>query len=148
MPSLKLLKRIVDQKDRDIVFGWIRQFLTKHNENLSTPDMMCYLCLKFYFIQIEYFTKCGKRMQIATVGDGDDYNNSIKGPGTAYGYQVIDGNNRNITKYAWKIRFCFTEYQSYSSIGYDDHIDFGIDSSNKRWRGSKFNNQHIKHQKY
>ena len=59
MSSFKKLLKMVDDRSKDSVFGYIRQSRDISND-AAIPMMIQYCCLRYYFLN-EYFTKCGDK---------------------------------------------------------------------------------------
>ena len=65
--SFQKLLKLVDDRSKDSVFGYIRQS-RKNTDDTAIPMMIQYCCLKYYFINA-YFTKCGDGIQINETGN-------------------------------------------------------------------------------
>ena len=65
--------RDIDQRTKDLVFGYARMF----NTDSIIPMEICYICLLFYYCIPEYFVQCGKEMEIISSDENNGKINDI-----------------------------------------------------------------------
>ena len=104
--SFQKLLKIVDQRSKDSVFGYIRQSSkNKERENNVIPMMIQYCCLRYYFVN-EYFIKpMNDVFEISENGKiihKTDWKETKQA--SNYGNIVIDLNNEHIFIYKWKLK--------------------------------------------
>lgn len=135
--SFVSLKKTVDQRSKDTIFGYIREVMHKsylHN----IPVVINYMCLNYYFM-IDFKTY-GDSVILST----SKYaiaNNNIKDiiktkrsilNQTVFGNYNIDSSH---VEYIWRFKMkCFL------NIPY--HIKIGIDTSDKRRKHSDYSSEH------
>ena len=127
MASLKKLKQI-DNITRYKVLGYAREH--EREQSIVIPIMIQYVIMMYYWIH-EKFTNCGDALELngnskmvapSKTSDKEGWN-------SVHGNNIINFNDKSITRYKWSIRY---KRQQYSGCP-----TFGIASS-KHWTGHKW----------
>ena len=124
--SFQKLLKMVDDRSKDSVFGYIRQSRDT-SKDAAIPMMIQYCCLRYYFIN-EYFSKHGNNL---TISDNGQIVTALESGlnskhNSAHGNIIIDPTNEYITQYEWKIQllkfrggyFGIAPFESSSDSGY------------------------------
>ena len=130
--SFRKLLKMVDNRSKDSVFGYIRQS-GDTSEHTAIPMMIQYCCLKYYFVT-EYFSKikCGNLLKVnndprIVIRTGDNHLSA----NSVFGNIAIDLNNNSIKKYVWKFKIISmtgTMYIGIDSLDYKTEINRAFSS--------------------
>ena len=140
MSTFETLKQ-VDERTKDIVFGYIRLSKTES----MVPIEICYICLLFYHLISEQFIECGEKMRIISSNESKGKVNDIVEMKeaedrewawiTVHGNVIIDCKKNPDVIARWSIKTSVR----YCVIGiHSDYTDLSATAPDYGWYGALY----------